>query len=154
MADETAELLVSIRADLSDLKAKFEEGKHESKEFSEGLKEGFHELGKEIAEVFAAEKIKEFFMEGINEFAEFDKQLTLTQFNLERLGQATEGSKEKHWAMRWRVTRRDWDASPVNFQNLRRFCLRAAMLSRICKSILKAWPKKLDRPGCRGNCFI
>ncbi len=95
MPDEVAELLVSIRADLSDLKAKFEEGKAESKSFAEGMKDSFHEIGKDIAEVFAAEKIKEFFLEGVKDFAEFDKQLTLTQFNLERLGQATNDSKEK-----------------------------------------------------------
>lgn len=103
MADQTndiADLIIRLRADVSDLKATMEAGKGIVQEQTDSMKESFGELKKEIAEVFAAEKIKEFFMEGLKNFAEFDKQLSMTQFNLQRYGQATAESKEQmaQWA--------------------------------------------------------
>jgi len=100
MADDTAELLVRIEADIEDLKDKLSEGQEAGETFGNKLKETFGDLGTMLAELFAAEKIKEFFEEGIKLFAEFDKQLTITQGNLERLGLATGDTRQQmaDWA--------------------------------------------------------
>jgi hypothetical protein len=100
MADETSELLVSIKADLSDLKSKFDEAAGATKKLSDESSDGLKDFQKMIGEAFSAEKIKEFFEEGIKDFAEFDKQLTLADFNLQRFGQSTADTKEQmeSWA--------------------------------------------------------
>lgn len=100
MADDTAELLVSIRADIQDLKDKFDEAQTAGEGFTGAIGDAFGDLGRMIGEVFAAEKIKDFFEAGITNFAAFDEQLTLTQDNLERVGQATGDTREEmeNWA--------------------------------------------------------
>ncbi len=99
-SDDIADLVVKLRADVQELTASMEAARGVVQEKTEKMKDHFHELKKEIAEVFGAEKIKEFFLEGLKEFAEFDKQLDTTQLNLKRFGQATEDSKEQmaDWA--------------------------------------------------------
>ncbi len=100
MADETAELLVSIRADLSDLKAKFDEGKDNAKGLADEMEQGFKRVGERMLEFFAIEKLLEFFKEGIAGFAEFELALNRLQETLNDLGKATATSREemKEWA--------------------------------------------------------
>lgn len=106
MADDSAELLVSIRADIEDLKSKFSEAKDSSSEFTDHVSDGLGDVGAMIAEVFAADKIKDFFKEGVKGFADFDLSLRTTELNLTRLGQATGDDKEKleSWAQTIQAT--------------------------------------------------
>jgi hypothetical protein len=101
MGDDTAELLVSIRGDIQDLKDKFSQAKDTAEDTTNSMGESFSKLGGMIAEVFAAEKIASFFKGGIVAFAEFDKQLDITQANLERMGIGTADTKEQleNWAV-------------------------------------------------------
>lgn len=75
MADEQTELLVMIRADVQDLKNKFDQVNVSSKDLTKSLGDQFSELGKLIAQVFAIAKIKQFVQEAVGEFAEMEDAL-------------------------------------------------------------------------------
>lgn len=79
MADEAAELLVKIQADVSDLKAKFEDvGKH-GNDLKNGLKDTFKDIKKTVGELFALDKIKDFGMESLHAFTETQKAMAKLQ---------------------------------------------------------------------------
>lgn len=94
MADETAELLVSIKADLSDLKAKFESSQQDLTKFSEKVGTSFSKLGEIVAGAFALDKVIGFAKDSINAFGEMQRSMELLGNAVTSAGLDWEKSKD------------------------------------------------------------
>ena len=95
MADDTAELLVSIRADVQDLKDKFAEAQEVGNQASDSLMDSFGELGGLLAGIFAVDKIKDFAVSAVEEFTKVQRAFDILSVAVDNSGTSWDANKEK-----------------------------------------------------------
>lgn len=85
---------------MNGLRASLDESKSAVQDSADSMSGTMNDLAAQFVQLFALDKLKDFFVQGVQSFAQFDEQLAVTNMNLDRFGEKTTDTREEldQWA--------------------------------------------------------